>query len=136
MRTKKYVFLLLTLLCVFLCAFKVDTSSSLKELTHPYIDTYVCTRATLGEEDLLENFEFIKLTFLDDKEMEISYKKKGDKKRSHVYPYSFDDKTKEFSSEFGIMGYEIKENILISEGKFTISMPILSKQLILSFEAE
>ena len=49
-------------------------SGSLKAITKPYIGEYECVAARLGESDLLEKYEFIKITLLDDEKMEVSFK--------------------------------------------------------------
>ena len=83
MRTKSIkIVLLLPLLCLLLCAFTIDESTSIKSLTKPYITTYECTAARLGNEDIMEKYEYIKITFLDDKELEVSLKRKKGKKKS------------------------------------------------------
>ena len=117
-----------------LCAFTFDSQSSLKDLTHPYINTYECTAARLGNEDLLERYEYFKITFLDDKQLELSFKRKNSGK-AHVYKcdYTYDDKTSEFSAELGILGYRFRQTSKISNGKFTISMPILGRLLLMNF---
>jgi len=133
---KKFYFLLLVpaILCIFLCAFTFDKQSSLKDLTHPYINTYECTAARLGNEDLLENYEYFKITFLDEKQLEVSFKrKKGGKRHAYTCNYQYDDKTSEFSAELGIFGFKFRQTTKISDGKFTISMPVLGKPLLMNF---
>ena len=122
-------------LCLSLCAFTVDTNSSLKSLTHPYINTYECTQATLGKEDLLEKYEYFRITFLDKKELEISYKKKNGARRAIKCPYTFDDKTKILQAEFGVLCFKFRQSTMIENGKFTVTMPILGRQLIMNFKA-
>ena len=128
------IFAVLALSCLFLCAFTFDKSTSLKDLTHPYINTYECTAARLGKEDLLEKYEYFKITFLDEKQLEVSFKrKKGGKKRAYVCNYTYNDDTSEFSAQIGVLGYRFKQTIKIAEGKFTISMPIMGKPLLMNF---
>lgn len=127
------LFAVAALLCLFLCAFEIDKNSSLKDLTHPYINTYVCTEATLGDEDLLEQYEYFTITFLDTEHLEISFKKKGGKKHIYQCPYVYDKKSGEFSAEIGILGFKFRQSAKIKQGKFLISMPILSKQLTMKF---
>ena len=55
-----------------LCAFTFDKTSTLKDLTHPYINTYECTSAKLGDENLLEKYEYFIITFKDDKNLDFS----------------------------------------------------------------
>lgn len=122
-------------LCLCLCAFKVDMDSSVKSLTKPYINTYECTFARFGNENLLEKYEYVKITFLDDKQLEVSYKRPKGKKHSHVCDYTYDEKTRQFEAEVGILGFKFKQATTIENGKFTISMPILGKPLIMNFSA-
>lgn len=121
-------------MCIFLCAFTFDPHSSLKDLTHPYINTYECTAARLGNENLLEHYEYFRITLLDEKELEVSFKHKRTGKK-HVYkcPYTFDAKTRELSAEIGILGYRFRQSAKITDGKFTISMPVLGKPLLMNF---
>lgn len=133
---KKYslIFLALALSVLFLCAFTFDKNSSLKDLTHPYINTYECTAARLGNENLLEQYEYFRITILDEKQLEISFKpKRFGKKRVYKCPYKFDNKTKELSAEVGILGYRFKQTTKITDGKFTISMPVFGKPLLMNF---
>ena len=134
MKKKIYATILFSIIiCICLCAFTIDTNSSVKSLTKPYITTYECTAARLGNEDLLEKYEYLKITFLDEKQLEVSYKRKDGKRRAHVCDYKFDDKTHEFSAEIGILGFKFRQSTKIENGKFTLSMPILGKTLIMNF---
>lgn len=116
-----------------LCAFKIDTSSSIKSLTHPYINTYECTFASLGGENLLDTYEYFRITFLDAKELEISFKKFNGKRHAYKCNYTCDDETGELEAEIGILGFRFKQKTKIRNGKFVLSMPILTKQLIMKF---
>ncbi len=124
-----------TLICLTLCAFTIDANSSLKSLTKPYITTYECTYARLGKEDLLEKYEYLNITFLDDKELEVSFKKQGGKRHAYTGSYTHDEQTGEFNAEVGILGFKFKQKSKIENGRFTISMPILGKQLVMNFKA-
>jgi hypothetical protein len=133
---KRKIFFIIPSLCVCLllfCAFKIDPHSSLKDLTHPYINTYECTYAQLGETNLLENYEYFKITFLDDKTLEVSFKKKGEKRHAYETPYTIDESTGAFTAEIGILGFKFRQTTTIKDGKFTLSMPILTKQLVMQF---
>ena len=135
MKRKYYaIFLIFAIACIMLCAFTFEKDSSLKDLTHPHINTYECTAARLGNENLLSQYEYFRITFLNETEMEISYKhKKFNKKHTHKCNYQFDEKTSEFTAEMGIFGYKIRQTSKIANGKFTISMPILGKPLLMNF---
>ena len=82
----------------------MDASGSVKSLTKPYIGEYECVEARLGETDLLEKYEFIKITLIDDKKMEIGFKPKNGSQRSFEGEYSVDSETREFTGEAGMLG--------------------------------
>lgn len=135
---KKKIFAIIFIacaLCLSLCAFTVDTNSSLKSLTHPYINTYECTQAMLGKENLLEKYEYFRITLLNTKELEVSYKKKNGSKHVIKCPYTFDDESKVLQAEFGVLGFKFRQSTKIENGKFTVTMPIFDRQLIMNFKA-
>lgn len=125
-----------SILCFFtLCAFTFEADSSVRALTKPYINTYECTTARLGDEDLLEKFDYIKITLLNDEELEISFKKKDGKKKAYVCGYTFNEDTHVLCAEIGILGFRFKQETKIERGKFTLCMPILGKTLFMNFSA-
>lgn len=126
---------LLATLCLLLCAFNVDNDSSLKSLTKPYITSYECTAARLGNEDLLEKYEYFRITFLDDKQLEVAIKRKNGKKNSYRCGYEYDDETGSFKAELGIFGFRFRQECRIENGKFTICMPILGRTLLMNFKS-
>lgn len=135
---KKKLFLaavIATLCCIILCGFTIDPHSSVKSLTKPYITTYECTYARLGEKDLLKKYEYIKITFLDDEKLEVSYKNKKGKRRSHVCQYTYNGDDQSFEAELGILGFKIRQKTVIKNGKFTLSMPIFGKPFIMRFSS-
>ena len=122
-------------LCLCMCAFTFDKNSSVKTLTHPYITTYDCTFARLGNENLLDKYDYVRITFLDDKQLEVSYKRTNGKKHAYVCDYTYDDETKQVEAELGILGFKFKQTSKIENGSFNISMPILGKTLIMIFSS-
>ena len=121
--------------CMCLCAFTFDMNTSVKSLTKPYITTYDCTSAQLGNEDLLEKYDYLKITFLDDKKLEVSFKRKKGKRHAYTSEYKYDDKTGEISTEIGIFGFKFRQATKIENGKFNLSMPILGKQQSMVFSS-
>jgi len=136
MKRKTIPIFLTFIICSFLlCAFTFRADSSVRELTKPYINTYECTDARLGEEDLLEKFDYIKITILDDEELEVSFKKKEGKKKAYVCGYTYDENTKVLCAEIGILGFRFRQQTKIEHGKFSLCMPILGKTLFMNFSA-
>ncbi|MDE6505051.1 MAG: hypothetical protein K2L42_04195 [Clostridia bacterium] len=133
-RKLPFIAIVFILILCMLPACEISASGSLKSLTKPYIAEYVCTDARLGEENLLDKYEFIKITLLDSKELEVSFKPKGGEKRAFKGNYSVDGETREFTGKIGIFGVTFKETAKIENGKFTITKNILSKTLVMKFE--
>lgn len=109
-------------------------NSSLKSLTKPYIGEYECVEARLGEKNLLDKYEFIKITLLDDENMEVSYKPVNGKKKSYEGGYTVDPNTREFTGEIGIVGVKFKEKTKIENGEFVITKNLLTVPLIMKFK--
>lgn len=122
-------------LCALLCACNISADSSLKELTHPCVTRYECTYARWGETDFLEEFDYIRITLLDTEKMALEYKKTGESAHSYECSYTLDEKTGEFTAEAGALGIKFREKIKIEDGKFTVSLPLMGRQLIMKFQS-
>lgn len=134
--------IILVSLCAFILSFApfisacdIKSAGPLKSITHPYIAQYECVEATLGGEDLLKKFDYIKITLLDTENMEISYKQKDGENKSINSKYNFDTKTRVLTAEVGLLGYTLKQSTVVEKGKFTLSKSIGGKQLIMKFKA-
>lgn len=135
MKKKLCVIIIAVISCLCLCAFTFDANSSVKTLTKPYITTYDCTFARFGNVDLLEKYDYLKITFIDDKKLEVSFKRKNGKKHTYTCDYTYNEETRQFEAEIGIFGFRFKQATVIENGKFTISMPLLGKPLAMIFES-
>ena len=124
-----------TLLLTFLCACDMKNAGPLKSITRPYIAQYECVEATLGEDDLLDKFDYIKITLLDKENLELNYKEKDGENKTIESKYNFDLKSRTLTAEIGILGYTFKQSTLVEKGKFTISKSIGTKLLIMKFRA-
>lgn len=111
-------------------------SSSVKALTAPYVAEYECVEARLGETDLLEKYDYIKITLLDKEQFEVSFKPKNGEKRAFKGPYSVDDKTREMTGEVGILGFKYREKVTVENGGFVISKNIGGRQLVMKFSVK
>ena len=113
----------------------MKNAGPLKSITHPYIAQYECVEATIGGEDLLKKFDYIKITLLDKDNLELNYKQKKGENKSIKSKYNLDVKTRTLSAEIGILGYTFKQSTVVEKGKFTISKSLGGKQLIMKFRA-
>lgn len=135
---KKILFL--TVFCTFMLlllpACDAREAGSLKSITRPYIAHYECTHATLGEENILEKFDYIELVLVDRQKMEFIFKPKDGERHVIECDYTFDVNTRELTAEIGIYGYRFRESTIVEHGKFTIAKALGSKQLIMKFKAK
>ena len=119
-----------------LCACDMKNAGPLKSITRPYIAQYQCTEAELGDENLLDKFEYIKIVLVNKEDMQIVYKPKDGESKTISSTYELDTKTHRLTAQIGILGYDFKQSVIVENGKFTISMPIGGKQLVMKFKAE
>lgn len=132
----KLVLLSALVCCTLFCAFTFESRSSLKSLTHPYINAYECTYARLGNVDLLEKYEYFKITFLDAEELEISFKKKEGNVKKFESAYTYSDESGELQADIGILGFKFRQKTIIKNGKFDVRTTILGMPLIMKFEVK
>lgn len=128
-------FVLCTLILTLLSACDMKNAGPLKSITHPYIAQYECVEATLGDEDLLDKFDYIKITLVNKDTLELNYKLKDGDNKTIESNYDFDVNSHTLTAEVGILGYTVKQSTVIEKGKFTISKSIGGKQLIMKFKA-
>lgn len=134
-RLSAYILPLL-LLCFVLCSCDVKNMGGVKSLTKPYINEYVCYYAALGERDLLEEVDYIKVTFLDGEKLEVSYKLTDGKKHAFECGYTHNDDTDEIIIDFGLFGAENKPRIIINDGKFCVTKQLGTKILTMKFKVK
>ena len=135
MKRKLIIIAAICSLFVLLSACDARDTGSLKSLTRPYIAQYECTDAKLGNDELLEKFDYIKIVLVDKNKMQLIYKLKMGEKRVKESEYTFDAKTRELSADIGIFGYRFNQTTVVKDGKFTVTKTILGKQLVMNFES-
>ena len=117
------------------CAFKIDENSSIKDITPPYINPYECHTATLGQTDILCGYDYIRLIIGESNSLTLLTKPKNGEEYACFGTYAYDSATGELTADIGVLGYKMKPTTKIERGRFTITMPVLNRQLIMSFEA-
>ena len=95
---KKRVLFITVILCILLTLLPACStaqadgkSGSLKSITKPYIGEYECVEARLGETDLLEKYDFITISLLDGKKMEVIYKPNNGNKKTFEGAYEVNE---------------------------------------------
>jgi hypothetical protein len=124
---------LLVGLCALCTIFPTAKNSTLPQITRPYLGDYECKLATLGSQDLLENFSFISLELKPNNTFVLSYKEKDGEKKEETGKYSYDHEKQELSIELGKNGL-IKRKFPLKNGELMVDFRIGTKLLVLKFE--
>ena len=82
----------------------------------------------------MKEYDFIKITLVNDEKLEISFKPKNGEKKIVEGTYSVDDETREITGNVWIFGVEHREKIKIENGGFTVVKTLMNKPLIFKFE--
>lgn len=114
----------------------LDTDDSVKSLTKPYLAQYECTEARFGNMNILDYFDYIRITMINKDELEICYKPKDGERKCERGSYSIDPQTRELEAELGILGNKFKEKVVVKNGQFVISKVIDSNELYLKFQVK
>ena len=84
----------------------------------------------------MEEYEYFRIIVGENNDLKVLFKRKDGKAYEFSSKYTFDDTTHELTAEIGVLGYPYRQKTVIEKGTFTISMPILNKQLIMIFETK
>jgi hypothetical protein len=132
---RKFVLLSIFIALLLLPACSAEKLGSIKTLTHPYIAQYECYEARLGEQDILKNYDYIRIVIEDKENLVIQIKPKNDERKSIEGKYSFNEETKTLTADIGILGCDFSRSIQIANGKFEIEKTIGNKELVIKFKA-
>ncbi len=106
---------------------------SLKDVEKPYVGEYSCREARLGNEDLLEDFDYITLDLKADGNFVLYYRKKGEKGRREKGEYTYDN-TRKVLILHGVTRKALNVELPLEKGEFVIVMRVGLKTLRLAFE--
>ena len=111
-----------------LLCFPACTKGSLTEITKPYLGEYECESATLGEQDFLGEFSYLRLELKSDGEFILRYQTKQGKQGQETGQYEYDEHTQ--SIRFVAKGqYELDRNFPVEKGEICLTIPI-GKQIL------
>ena len=136
---KRKISLLTVLLCAVLLLFPacgIDMQASIKTITKPYIAEYECVEARLGNENLLEKYEYFYITLVNSEELEISFREKDGKRTLLKGTYTIDPKTRELTGETGVIGFKFKETVTVKNGEFVIEKNLGPFPLYMKFKVK
>ncbi|MBQ8295936.1 MAG: hypothetical protein IJX87_05840 [Clostridia bacterium] len=110
-------------------------NSSLKDVAKPHLGEYECKQATLGEEDYLDKFSYIKLELKSDETFALSFCEKEGEKRTLKGRYQYDEKREILTLSMGSAGEKIgfKRQFPFKDGEICITLPMGSENLKIVF---
>ncbi len=118
-----------------LCALcMLGKSSSLKDISKPYLGEYECKQATYGEKDYLENFTYIRMELQSGDRFVLSYCDKLTNKKNQVEgEFVYDEKTNTVTLQLGNDAC-IKRQFSLKDGVLLVVTTLGNKILQLRFE--
>lgn len=127
---RKSICAAITALCVlFFTGCDVNDMSSLREISRPYVGEYNCEILTLGGEEMLHHFKYVKLNLSYKGEFTLSYCDKGGMKGEYAGTYSLGEDGITFTSQNGT----VRESRTFPYEKGVISVQIaLGEKLLLA----
>lgn len=131
---KKHVLkssLLAGLLSLF--ALLTPIKSELKDITCPHLGFYECENATLSGEDLLDEFDHVRLELKADESFVLYYAKKDGKENKETGKYSYDREKEEIRLSAG-EGNAIKRTFPIKDGVILVTLRFGTKTLRMQFK--
>ena len=106
---------------------------SIKDVEKPYLGEYICKEAKLGDEDLLEDFQYITLDLKADNSFVLFYRKKGEKGHEEKGEYLYDAKRKVLVLQ-GASRKALNVELPLKKGQFVVIARVGMKTLRVTFE--
>lgn len=120
-------------LCSLCMALPLAKKSTLPEIARPYLGEYECILATLGSEEILSSYDYIKLELKPNGSFVLSYQMENGEKGEESGEYSYDENKQELRVRLGKNGI-IKRNFPLQNGEIVAQVRIGLKMLTLKFE--
>lgn len=116
------------------CGCSVGEMSGLKDFTKSFCGTYECKKAVLGETNLLDDFEYIRLELKTDGSACFYYKPFGGKKVEKEGEYKLTEEENEIMLCFTALGKRYCKKIKTSGGEIDIVQNYGNRQMLIIFE--
>ena len=119
-------------LTALLFAFQGAGKTELTDITKPYLGVYDCTQAKLSNQDLLANFDDLKLELKDEGEYVLYVKEKGGKTKKVKGKYHYDSERETITLQVADCRV-FQRSFPLKKGVLVISVPYGDKTLQLQF---
>lgn len=131
MKAKLKVSILVPLMALTLNAMAL---TGLKDAARPYLGTYECKYVMLGEENLLEEMEYINFELLPKSIFKIEFKDKNGVKGLYRGHYSFNEKEGTITIDENIFGKKVSKTFSAENGTIQVNLIFGSTPLSIKFE--
>lgn len=123
---------LLAALCLILfTGCDVREMSSLRDVAKPYVGEYQCEKMTLGGDDVLQNYEYVRLKLSYNGKFTLFYRDKNGRKGEYGGEYSFAENSITFTAKNGTE--ESSKSFPYKKGTVYIELPTDGKLLLAEF---
>ena len=103
-------------------------TGSLTDITKPYLGMYECQNATLGEDDIIDDFSYVRLELHPDETFTLYYRKKKGKEHKETGKYFYDKEAETICLSTGV-GDVLKRTFPLKNGVISITMRMGTKTL-------
>lgn len=126
---------LLAAVCVLLALFpwfRDVKNQNLTDITQPYLGAYECRLARWGEQDLLEDFDYIRLELKKKNECVLHYRRRNEPEKTESGEYTYDQDRQTLSFSIGKMPM-IKREFPVKRGVIYITLSKGDRTLFMQF---
>lgn len=135
MKTIRLKSSLLAAVCALLALlpwFRDAKTQGLTDITQPYLGTYECRLARWGDQDLLENFDYIRLELKKKNECVLRYRQRKQPEKTETGEYTY-DKDRQTISFYIDKAPMIKREFPVKRGVIYITLNKGAQTLSLQF---
>ena len=106
----------------------------LTEITKPYLGTYECERLYVGDDDKIEEFEYVRLELCKDGELKLIYKQPKNRPEQVSMEYRYDEQTKTLYVKGKLGVWRLDKSFSLNNGELTGEMRLGNKNVVVKFK--
>lgn len=117
-----------------LSACNAESLGTLSAVAHPYAGTYECKYVLFNEQNLLDDFDYIRLELKNDDRFSVYFRDKNGVKGRYFGNYSYDTENNTFTIREKMFGRSLEKTFSVTEGVIDIAVQYGEKMLLVKFE--
>lgn len=119
---------------LFVTAGAWSKDGKLTEIAKPYLGTYECERLYVGDDDKIEEFEYVRLELCKDGELKLIYKQPKNRPEQVSMEYRYDEQTKTLYVKGKLGVWRLDKSFLLNNGELTGEMRLGNKNVVVKFK--